>query len=82
MGIVEKRSSRSEVVPMTLSLVPLGLAGPAYGVAAAVLGLGLFGWALADLGLPEGSTRRARLFFLGTLAYMTLLLAALFLWGR
>jgi protoheme IX farnesyltransferase len=70
------------LVPATLSLVPLGLAGPAYGVAAAVLGLGLAGWALLDLGLPEGSTRRARLFFLGTLAYMTLLLAALFLWGR
>lgn len=70
------------LVPVTLSLVPLGLAGPAYGVAAAALGLGLAGWALADLGLPEGSTRRARLFFLGTLAYLTLLLAALFLWSR
>lgn len=70
------------LVPVTLSLVPLGLAGPAYGVAAAALGLGLAGWAVADLGLPEGSARRARHFFLGTLAYLTLLLAALFVWGR
>ncbi|HEY6106774.1 MAG TPA: protoheme IX farnesyltransferase, partial [Anaeromyxobacteraceae bacterium] len=70
------------LVPVTLSLVPLGLAGPAYGAAAAALGLGLAGWALAGLRLPEGSVRQARSFFLGTLTYLTLLFVALFLWAR
>jgi protoheme IX farnesyltransferase len=70
------------LVPVTLSLVPLGLAGPAYGAAAAVLGLGLAGWALSGLRLPEGSTRQARGFFLGTLMHLTLLFLALFLWAR
>ena len=70
------------LVPVTLSLVPLGLAGPAYGAAAAALGLGLAGWALAGLRLPEGSVRQARSFFLGTLTHLTLLFVALFLWAR
>ena len=70
------------LVPVTLSLVPLGLARPAYGAAAAALGLGLAGWALSDLRLPEGSTRRARSFFLGTLVHLSLLFVALFLWAR
>jgi protoheme IX farnesyltransferase len=70
------------LVPVTLSLVPLGLAGPAYGAAAAALGLGLAGWALAGLRLPEGSVRQARRFFLGTLVHLTLLFVALFLWAR
>ncbi len=70
------------LVPVTVSLVPLGLARPAYGAAAAALGLGLAGWALSDLRLPEGSTRRARNFFLGTLIHLSLLFVALFLWAR
>lgn len=70
------------LVPVTVSLVPLGLAGPAYGAAAAVLGLGLAGWAASDLRLPEGSTRQARNFFLGTLLYLILIFVALFLWAR
>ncbi|HEU4385483.1 MAG TPA: heme o synthase [Anaeromyxobacteraceae bacterium] len=70
------------LVPVTVSLVPLGLARPAYGAAAAILGLGLSGWALSGLRLPEGSTRQARSFFLGTLIHLTLLFAALFLWAR
>ena len=70
------------LLPVTLSPVPLGLAGPGYGAVAAALGLGLAGWALSGLRLPEGSIRWARDFFLGTLAYLTLLFAALFLWAR
>jgi protoheme IX farnesyltransferase len=70
------------LVPATLSLVPLGLAGPAYGVAAAALGVGLCAWAISGVGLPEGSTRWARNFFLATLGYLTLLFIALFLWAR
>jgi len=70
------------LVPATLALVPLGLAGPAYGVAAAALGVGLCGWAISGIGLPEGSTRWARNFFLATLGHLTLLFIALFLWAR
>jgi protoheme IX farnesyltransferase len=70
------------LVPVSLLPVPLGLAGPAYGVAAAVLGAGLSAWALSGLSLPEGSTRWARNFFLATLGYLTLLFIALFLWAR
>jgi protoheme IX farnesyltransferase len=68
------------LVPVTLLPVPLGLAGPAYGAAAAVLGLGLVAWAATGLRAPAG--RWARGFFLSTLAYLTLLLAALFAWAR
>jgi protoheme IX farnesyltransferase len=70
------------VVPASLSLVPLGVAGPAYGITAAVLGAGLCAWALSGLWLDGPSQRWARNFFLGTLAYLTLLFAALFAWAR
>lgn len=68
------------LVPVTLSLVPLGLAGPAYGLAAGLLGGVLLGWSVTGL-WTENPVRWARSFFLGTLAYLTLLLAALFVWS-
>jgi heme o synthase len=79
--VVATAVSAALLVPVTLSLVPLGLAGPAYGVAAAVLGGGLAGYALAGLRAPV-PVRWARSFFLTTLVYLTLLLAALFVWAR
>jgi protoheme IX farnesyltransferase len=69
------------LVPVTLLPVPLGLAGPAYGAAAAALGAGLVAWAATGLRTPS-IARWARGFFLSTLAYLTLLLAALFTWAR
>ncbi|HSB19017.1 MAG TPA: heme o synthase [Anaeromyxobacteraceae bacterium] len=69
------------LVPVTLSLVPLGLAGPAYGVAAAALGGGLVAFAISGL-WAEIPVRWARSFFLGTLGYLTLLLAAILIWSR
>ena len=68
-------------LPVTLALVPLGLAGPAYGVAAALLGAGLTAYAIAGL-RAQAPVRWARSFFLTTLVYLTLLLAALFVWSR
>jgi protoheme IX farnesyltransferase len=70
------------LVPASLSLVPLGVAGPAYGACALVLGAGLCAWALSGLWLEGPSQRWSRSFFLGTLGYLTLLLAALFAWAR
>jgi protoheme IX farnesyltransferase len=69
------------LVPVTLWLVPLGLAGPAYGVAAAVLGGGLTAYAISGL-WTETPVRWSRSFFLSTLAYLTLLLAAILAWSR
>jgi len=65
------------LVPMTLVPLRLELAGPVYGVTAAVLGAGLFGYALSGLWRPEGSARWARNLFLLTLVHLTLLFAAL-----
>jgi len=70
------------LVPVTVALVPLGLAGPAFGATAALLGMGLTAHAFLGLLDPAASTRWARSFFLLTLAYLTLLFAALFLLGR
>jgi protoheme IX farnesyltransferase len=82
------------LVPVSLSLVPLGLAGPAYGAVASALGAGLAGYALFGLLEPvtahgprdrrprAAGPRWARSFFLTTLAYLTLLLAALLLGAR
>ncbi len=70
------------LVPVTLSLVPLGLAGKVYGVAASLLGAGLSAVGISGLWTPEAGNRWARSFFLVTLAYLTLLFAALFLWAR
>ncbi|HUK66181.1 MAG TPA: heme o synthase [Anaeromyxobacteraceae bacterium] len=69
------------LVPVSLALLPLGLAGPVYGFAAVLLGAGLSAFALS--GLSSGSGPRwARSFFLLTLAYLTLLFAALLVSAR
>ena len=82
------------LVPVSLSLVPLGLAGPAYGAISAALGGALTGYAMLGLlerapahGSPDRRWQRAgprwaRSFFLLTLAYLTLLFAALLLGAR
>jgi heme o synthase len=75
-------ATTAALVPVSLALVPLQVAGPLYGTAAAVLGLGLSAWAASGLWQPAGATRWARNFFLGTLAYLTLLFIALFLGAR
>jgi heme o synthase len=63
------------LVPVSLAFVPLGLAGPAYGIVAVVLGAALAAYALSGLGAIGG--RWARNLFLGTLGYLTLVFAAL-----
>jgi heme o synthase len=64
------------LVPVSLALVPLHLAGPVYGFAAVLLGAGLSAFALSGL-FGGAGPRWARSFFLLTLAYLTLLFAAL-----
>ncbi|HSD21778.1 MAG TPA: heme o synthase [Anaeromyxobacter sp.] len=68
------------LVPVSLLLVPLGVAGRLYGAFAAVLGLALAAYALAAVGREGG--RWARNFFLATILYLTLLFIALFLGAR
>jgi heme o synthase len=63
------------LVPVSLALVPLGLAGPAYAAVAGLLGAALAAYALSGLGKAGG--RWARTFFLATLAWLTLVFAAL-----
>jgi protoheme IX farnesyltransferase len=70
------------LVPVSLTLVPLGLAGPLYAVPAALLGAGLSAHALAGLWQAGPAQRWARTFFLLTLAYLTLLFAALLAGAR
>lgn len=66
----------STVLLLGASLLPVaaGVAGPAYGVAALLLGGGLLAFAAAGLREQPGW---ARPFFLSTLAYLTALFAAL-----
>jgi protoheme IX farnesyltransferase len=70
------------LVPVSLVLVRLGLAGRWYGLAAALLGTGLAAYAMAGLSHRGAANRWARNFFLLTLAYLTLLFAALLLDAR
>jgi len=70
------------LVPTSLTLVPLGVAGPLYGAVALALGVGLCSWSVAGLSRRAPAQRWARNFFLGTLAYLTLLFAALFVSAR
>src|SRR5512142_3270418 len=58
------------LVPVTLSLVPLHLAGPAYGLRAAFLGAARAAYAVSGALPREASGRWARNFFLVTLAYL------------
>jgi protoheme IX farnesyltransferase len=68
------------LVPVSLALVPLRVAGPWYGATAAFLGAGLAALALAGLGKEGG--RWARSFFLATLVHLTVLFIALFASAR
>jgi heme o synthase len=70
------------LIPVSLLLLPLGLGGPLYAVAAALLGAGLAGYGLKGLWQRSATPRWARNFFLLTLAYLTLLFAALLVSGR
>jgi protoheme IX farnesyltransferase len=63
------------VLPASLVLLPLGLAGPAYGAVAAVGGVALAAYALSGLGGAGG--RWARNLFLATLLHLTALFVAL-----
>jgi heme o synthase len=70
------------LIPVSLLLLPLGLGGPLYAVVAALLGAGLAGYGLKGLWHRSAAPRWARNFFLLTLAYLTLLFAALLVSGR
>jgi protoheme IX farnesyltransferase len=70
-------ASTALLLPVSLLLVPLGVAGVGYGAAAAVLGAALLAHAMVGLRRTGGSW--ARTFFLGTLLYLTALFTALFL---
>jgi protoheme IX farnesyltransferase len=59
----------------SLALLPLGVAGPAYGAVAGVVGAALAGYAFAGLGRTGG--RWARNLFLATLVHLTALFVAL-----
>ncbi len=80
-AVVATAATAVLLVPVTLWLVPLGIAGTPYGVAAALLGGALAAYALSGL-FTSAPVRWARNFFLTTLAYLTLLLAALLVWSR
>ncbi|MCA9608921.1 MAG: heme o synthase [Myxococcales bacterium] len=64
------------LVPVSLLLVPLGIAGWLYLAVAGVAGLGFFAWSLAGL-RAEAGNRWARQLFLASLVYLPLLFAAL-----
>ena len=68
------------LVPITLLLVPLHVAGTAYAVLASVLGAGFLGWSLLGLRSDPGP-RWARWEFLLSLFYLTGLFGALSLRG-
>ncbi len=70
------------LVPVSLLLVPLAMAGAAYAITAVVAGTALSGYALAGALRAGASARWGRTFFLCTLAYLTLLFAVLFVAGR
>lgn len=64
------------LVPVSLMLVPLGIAGTIYLVAAAVLGVGFLAWAVWGL-REEAGNKWARQLFFASLVYLPLLFAAL-----
>jgi len=80
-AVVAAVAGAAALVPASLLPVTMGLAGPVYGLAAALLGGGLVAWAASGLLRPV-THRWARNFFLATLGYLTLLLAALLLGAR
>jgi len=68
------------LVPVSLALVPLGLAGWPYAVVAGLLGAGLAAYAISGIGREGG--RWARNLFLATLVHLTLLFVALLVLPR
>jgi heme o synthase len=68
------------LVPVSLALLPLGVAGPGYGAVAAALGLALAGYAVS--GAREEGGGWARNVFLASIAYLTLVFAALLVLPR
>ena len=66
----------SLLLPVTLSLTRLGVAGPRYYVVAWVLGLSFVGWSLTGLRRGAGA-RWGRGMMLASIGYLTLLFAAL-----
>jgi protoheme IX farnesyltransferase len=74
--------SSALLVPVGMLPWALGMAGPAYGAAAALLGLGLTAVAARGLAVEDATARWARSYFLSTLLYLTLVFIALFLGAR
>jgi protoheme IX farnesyltransferase len=68
-------ASAALLLLVSLALLPLRVAGPAYGIVAGVAGVALLAGALSGLGRTGG--RWARHLFLGTLLHLTALFAAL-----
>jgi heme o synthase len=64
------------LVPLSLMLTPLGIAGSFYLVTAMLLGMGFLAWAFTGLDDAAGA-RWARGYFLASLAYLPALTAAL-----
>jgi protoheme IX farnesyltransferase len=64
------------LVPVSLLLVPMGIAGTLYLVTASVLGLAFLAWSLVGL-RSEAGNRWARQLFVASLVYLPLLFAAL-----
>lgn len=64
------------LLPVSLLLVPLGIAGPLYLAVAAALGVAFLAWALWGL-RKEAGNKWARQLFLASLVYLPLLFAAL-----
>ena len=64
------------LLPISLALVPFGIAGNIYLAIAGLLGIGLLGLAIRGL-WSQAPKAWARTYFLYTLAYLTLLFAAL-----
>jgi protoheme IX farnesyltransferase len=73
-------ATAAALVPASLVLVPLGLAGPVYGAIAAIAGVALAAYGFSGLGKEGG--RWARNLFLGTLLHLTVLFVALLLLPR
>lgn len=73
-------ATSAAVLPASLVLVPLGLAGLAYGAVALLAGFALLAYALA--GLHGTGGRWARNLFLATLLHLTVLFAALLVLPR
>ncbi len=69
-------ATTAALVPVSLSLVPLGVGGGLYWIAASVLGLIFLGWSMTGL-LVKTNARWARGFFFASLVYLPLLLGAL-----